>query len=301
MEKISLIWDIIRNSVYQTTNIVDNIYYILISLIILITSGMVLSYRFFFIVNKINDEFSDKIENISIGKKPYDVNHNFKFDEALRFTLMGWIANTAGIGKIGIPTKALLLKKKGYSIKKSIASVTIDTTFDIIFSFLIFILGILFIPSIDLVKILNFYIFIISLIIILYIGVKFRIMKWLSFCADTINKIDKYMFWHLFALTSMAWILTSISYYFIIISSNEVVDFLSVFIVFNFSVVVGMISPIAGGIGVREGLLTFLTTTINITPEKGLAFALVFRLLNIIGFFIIFCMLKLKEMIYIEK
>lgn len=301
MINISVLVDIIRNSIYESINIIDNIYYIIVSLLILIASGIVLSYRFLIIVNKMNEEFSASINNILLCGEQNTTNPKFRFFDALHFTLMGWIANTIGFGKFGIPTKTVLLRKRGYSTKTALASIAADTAFDVFFAFLILIMAILFIPSIVMINILGICIIVISLIIIILISAKFKNTKWFLFCKNTIQKIDQLAFWHLFILTSIAWILTSISYYFIILSANEYVNPLRVFIIFNFSVVIGMISPIAGGIGAREGLLTFLSAAINITPAKGLAFALIYRLLSMIALFIIFIIIKLNEILYIKR
>ncbi len=112
---------------------------------------------------------------------------------------------------------------------------------------------------------------------------------------NTIKKIDRRAIFKLFLLTLIAWIFSSLSYYSLIKSTNEIVDLLRVFAVYNFSVVIGIISPIAGGIGVREGILTVLSSTINIDPSKGLLIAIIHRILSVISLLLLLVIGKLYK------
>lgn len=281
--------------IIEALNTIDNIYFILVSFLFLILTAIILSYRFQIITNKINKENSLVTSNISEYKTTKNADNKLIYREALLFTTLGGIANIGGIGKLGIPTKAILLKKQGYSVKTSIASIALDTFFDIIFSVLILIFAAFYFPSIKIIDTLDVRIIIILLIIILSIAIIIKNKKWYSKFFKNIGKMDNRTILELFAITSIAWILTSISYYFIIISTNENVDVLTVFIIFTLSVVIGIISPIAGGIGVREGMLTFLSATINIAPSKGLLIAIIHRVLSIVSLLFILMILKLNK------
>lgn len=281
-----------QNNILGAFEVINNAYYIIFSLILIIGSIILFSYRFKIAVNKINNGFFNSNNDIQKFEIPFN---NLKFHDAMLFTVLGGIANTFGIGKLGIPAKTVLLKKKGYSTNISVASIAVDTTFDIIISILILILAIIYLPSIDMVDIFDIRIIVISSFVIILIIAKFRNRKWLSIFINTIKKIDLNIIFELFLLTLMAWLLTSLSYYFLIKSTNENVNLFDVFAVFNFSVVIGIISPIAGGIGVREGMLTFLSTTINIEPSKGLLIAILYRILSVISLLFLLLIGKLNK------
>lgn len=282
----------------EILNTIEFFQYIIFSSILLLIVIIAFSYRLYNIVNRIDNQYYVAEYNISSSGIRYKQHNPFKFRDAILFTVIGGLINIGGIGKFGIPTKGVLLKKQGYSTSTSLASIAMDTTFDLIFSVLVLIISIIYIPSFPSFGVENVFdarIILISLTIIIFLIIKYRNKKSFFISLNAIKKIDYRNAFGLFGITLIAWLLSSISYFFIIKSTNENVDILTVFIFFSFSVVVGFISPVSGGIGIREGILTFLTTTINIAPGKGLLIAIIYRILSLAVLLLLLAILTFKE------
>lgn len=285
-------------NVLEAFNIIEHIYFIFLSFIFLIITLIILGYRFQVIVNKTNKESPITLKTEKgYDKNEYSPSHLY-YRDALLFTVLGGIVNFGGLGKLGIPTKTVLLKKKGYSINSCITSVTIDMTFDILFSFLVLIISIIFFIPYTMIDLFNIYIIMILLIIIVLLFFKFKNKDFYLTFFKNLKKIDNVAILEFFVITSISWALSSISYYLIIKSTNEEVNLFTIFIIFTISVMIGVLSPIAGGIGVREGMLTYLSSLINIAPSKGILIAIIHRILSFLSllFLLIFLKLKIKAM-----
>ena len=267
-----------RSEITDILSSINNSYYILIALALLIISTLVFSFRFLHIINRISTKET-----------------KLKYHSALYFSAISGIANIGSIGKLGIPTKAVLLKKNGYSTKESIFLTSVDTIFDVVLSFLIAIMAIQYIPKFNLFREHDIAAFVILVSLTVIILAKVRNSKLITSIVENLKRMNNRVIITSSTLTLAAWLLASISYYFCIIAINGEADILPVIIIFFAGIVSGILSPIAGGIGVREGMLTILSTTINIEPSKGLLIAIMHRILSITALLFLLIVLQLNK------
>lgn len=254
---------------------------------------MFFSYRLMVIVNKFKTNGNTENNDLIVeGKK-------LKYCDALFFIVIGGIINIGGFSKLGIPAKALLLKKHGYSTKISLASMTADTTFDIIFYILVITMVLLYFPSLNITDFFNLNLILIAVFIILLIVMLIiKFSKFTNLFIKFINNIKSFDYWtilKMFIFTLSSWLLLSISYYFIILSTNEHINIFTTIIIFSISTVIGMLSPLGGGLGVKEGLLVFFSTQMHIDPGKALFIAVIHRILILLVLLFILSLLKLNN------
>lgn len=285
----------IPRSLIGIFNIIVNINYIILGVLFIIITMMFFSYRLMVIVNKFKQNGNTETKNNLIVEEK-----KLKYCDALFFIVIGGIINIGGFSKLGIPAKALLLRKHGYSTKISLASMTVDTTFDIIFYILVIAMVLLYLPSLNITDFFNLNLILIAIfIIILLILVLFiKFSKFSDLFIRFINNIKSFDYstiLKMFILTLSSWLLLSISYYFIIISTNEDLNIFTTIIIFSISTVIGMLSPLGGGLGVKEGLLVFFSTQMHIDPSKALFIAVIHRILILLVLLFILTLLKLNN------
>ncbi|MGF9713243.1 lysylphosphatidylglycerol synthase transmembrane domain-containing protein [Paenibacillus naphthalenovorans] len=90
----------------------------------------------------------------------------------------------------------------------------------------------------------------------------------------------------------VVWVLSGIGIYFLVMSFLGVhVSFLLLASIFSFSWIVGFLSPIPGGLGVRETSLAMLLAYVLDSPD-AYAISLIMRLVSTISEILLFCIVK---------
>ncbi len=81
------------------------------------------------------------------------------------------------------------------------------------------------------------------------------------------------------SLSFLFWILNFLTAYFLFLSFGYPVNFLSVIIVFTLGNIIGSLSPVPGGIGVVESIMTLLYSAMGILPSLALLAAFLQRII----------------------
>lgn len=98
---------------------------------------------------------------------------------------------------------------------------------------------------------------------------------------DVFNSIilNKKKFWFGIFISIIYWLFLYLSSYFLFVSLNSQINFLSVIIVVTLGYLIGDISPIPGGIGLTEGTMFLLYSAIGVPPPIAIVVSLLSRII----------------------
>ena len=236
------------------------------------------------------------------------------FTDVLPVQLLGTTISNFTPGKIGEPTKSLLIKMKaGIPVSKSLTSIIWERILDV---FVLILFSLIFLGTfssslflIEIISILIFTIIILVFLIIIYkknIGIKFfLLLKKLPFFNKISNEFintfyrervsKKSLILSIF-ITLAAWILDSAVFY---LSFRSIgIDINPIFFIglFSVSTLIGILSFLPGGLGSTDAVMIFILSA-NITPAEAVTGVFVARLLT----FWYFALLGFLSFIYLSK
>jgi len=258
-----------------------NWFYIIIAILLWIVVIILAAYRFHVIVN------SELI-----------------FRESYKIYIYGFLSNYASFFQgLGMGVKVGLLKMKKVSITKSMATVTSELFYDIILSFFIVIVFFLdySVPIIAQIKKIFNYHFFIYLIIIIPVAI---LIIWLFK-----NKYIKQYFYEVkerfnlkyikivLPLTILIWLINSITVllYFKALNIN-----ITPWIILGglaSAFLFGLVSFIPGGLGVREGISSYIYSLSGVPLETTIPVTVINRIFGIFTVIILVIITKTQEFV----
>jgi len=226
-------------------------------------------------------------------KKRQNINYSLK-DSFLMYGVGLYIGSVTP-GRVGELSRALYLKKDGYSFGKSMVSLVLDRLADVIFLLLFLLFGLLFFFNFFHQQILIFIIIIIFLLIIFFINLKSNLIKsllrkmfyviipnkhqksWKVNLQDFIDDIKIYKFKNyliVFFLTAFSWFFSYIQIFIVAKSVGIInVPFLLLSVIFTILSFINLIPISILGIGTRETALIFFLNPFIISKEQIIVFS----------------------------
>ena len=226
-------------------------------------------------------------------KKRQNINYSLK-DSFLMYGVGLYIGSVTP-GRVGEVSRALYLKKDGYSFGKSMVSLVIDRFFDVIFLLVFLLFGLLFFFESFNKQILFFLVIIMLLILFFFMNLKSNLIKsllkklfyiivsnkhqksWKVNLQDFIDDIEIYKFRNylvVFFLTAFSWLF---SYIQIFITAKSIgivnVPFLYLSVIFTIISFINLIPISILGIGTRETALIFFLSPFLILKEQIIVFS----------------------------
>ena len=195
--------------------------------------------------------------------------------------------------KIGFPIQAFLLKKIfNISYNKSAIIILTSLFVSIVTASILSIISIFFLPSINnisidlLIKILIMLVFVLSVIVIIYFLKNKNLSKIDNYpIIKKINQMIDYLKKVNFSKLGLSCILAIISFFInaimlkiIIMGLNENADISLLFIIQGLPYLLGMLSMVPLGLGVKDATLSYLLTQFGITPEVAIISSVILRI-----------------------
>jgi len=210
-------------------------------------------------------------------------------------------------GKLGEITKALYLKKDGYSMGKSLVSVILDRLSDFAFLLIFISIGSLFFFTVIQKQVLILVLGIITSILLLIIFLKIGLIKlilnklfdvfvsrkyqksWKINFRDFINDFKIYKLKHyliIFLITTSSWLFYYLQVYILAKGLNIHVSLLYLAISVTIAGLITLIPVSISGIGTRDAALILLFAPFLIAKEQVIAFSSLILLMSLSAAFI---------------
>jgi uncharacterized protein (TIRG00374 family) len=195
--------------------------------------------------------------------------------------------------KIGFPIQAFLLKKIfNISYNKSAIIILTSLFVSIVTASILSIISIFFLPSINnnsidlLIKIFIMFGFVLSVLVMIYFIKNKNLSKIGNYpIVKKINELINYLRKVNFLKLGLSWILALMSFFInaimlkiIITSLNENADISLLFIIQGLPYLLGMLSMIPLGLGVKDATLSYLLSQFGITPEVAIISSVILRI-----------------------
>lgn len=243
--------------------------YFLIAFVFAITSLLVVILRF----------------NILLGKT------GIGFVKVGKLYMQGVLMNYgSAIQGLGIGAKVVLIKMNNISVSRGSSVVTLEVLYDIIFCFFVSILFVFFLGS-DLLKFIGKFIgssiiiilvcFVVVIIIFLIIRRKIEFLK--NYQKEiTLHFRDKRKVIYCTMLTCLSWFSLTFMNYFFILSLDGSINIFFVFGGLTLGLVLGVATLIPGGLGVREGVYSYVYQLSGLPFSIGLTASVISRVIILI-------------------
>ena len=222
-------------------------------------------------------------------------NINYKLKDSFLMYGVGLYIGSVTPGRVGELSRALYLKKDGYSFGKSMVGLILDRFSDVIFLLIFIFFGSLFVFDFSYQQVLIFITVVILLTFLFFMNLKSRLIKsllkkmfylvvpnkhqksWKMNLHDFINDIKIYKFRNyliVFSLTAFSWFFSYIQIFIIAKSVGIInVPFLYLSVVFAIISFINLIPISILGIGTRETALIFFLSSFLITKEQIIVFS----------------------------
>ena len=219
--------------------------------------------------------------------------------------LQGFLLNYASaIQGIGIGAKIVLFKAHDIPVSKTSSSLTLEIIYDLAFSALFSLVFILFFRKSFLsyfdssIKSIVIILIVLAAIIFIYVLLK----KKLTFLKEYFSHIKEHLihkrnFTKATWLTIASWIIVLLVNFFVVMALGEIINPFIILGGLTIGMIIGMISFIPGGLGVREGVYGYVYSLSGVALNITLASAIVSRIISVGSVLLLLIIFEIVEKI----
>lgn len=232
---------------------------------------------------------------------------NYKFRDSFLMYCSGLYIGLLTPGRLGEITKALYLKKDGYSMGKSLVGAVLDRITDFVFLLAFLLVGSLFLITVFQKQVLIFIIGMAITVILLIIFIKTRLIMWALKKAfdifipqkyknswkinfqEFVNDLKIYNFKNyliIFIITAFSWLFYYLQMYILATGIGIDVPFLYLALAVTVAGFITLIPVSISGIGTRDIALIALLSPFAIATEQIVVFSLLILSMTVWGAFI---------------
>ena len=215
------------------------------------------------------------------------------FKKILDIYLYGVILNYASaIQGLGIGAKIGLLKLNQVKVPKSAASISLEIIFDIIFAGSVFIVFTLIYYDLIAAKFGSTNKFLVMGLvagILCIVGVMFlrKIDFFRHFLGHITEAFKMQRALSSFILTALIWLLGALLMYCVVLATGNQINFLIILYATSSAFILGLISFVPGGLGVRDAISAFVLNLAGLELNVSISISLITRILSLITVLVI--------------
>lgn len=223
-----------------------------------------------------------------------------RYLEILKIQLWGFLLNYGSfIQGLGWGAKVGLLKAKKVKITRSVAGVGSEIIYDVMFGVFISILFFAVYGKTIMLRFvsmgnLNIVLLVIALVVLMVVFFVFRSNKYFKELIKNMGRaFELKTFFKMFLLTSFVWLLAAAKTLFIFMAAGIDMNFFLVLCALGVGYVVGLITLIPGGLGVRESIWAYVYTLAGIPLSIAIPIAIIDRVFSIAALLLFVIFLEL--------